>query len=188
MPLLQLQSTGHVPKLREQAGSLDQALKAALTSQPENTPVVIMLHGLRYDPDMPDHDPATSLYSPKVTNDDPRAVSWPRHLGFARGQADEGLCIGLAWKARTWLWTAYHRAAEVGNSLAHLVDSIHAVDPKREIVIVAHSLGARVALCALPHIKAGRIHRMVFIFGAELTYVADRLIAKSKAPYRKLLM
>ena len=182
MPLLQLKSTGNVPELRDHSITLDQALIDALTSQPRNTPVVIMLHGLRYDPDMPDHDPATSLFAAKPSKNDPRTVSWPRHLGFARGQADEGLCIGLAWKARTWLWTAYRRAAEIGVSLAHLVDQIHAVDPNREIVVVAHSLGARVALCALPYIKAGRIHRMVFIYGAEFAREADRLLAAAACP------
>lgn len=182
MPLLQLKSTGHVPELRDQTGSLDQALRSALPAQPPNTPVVIMLHGLRYDPDMPDHDPARSLFAARPSTDDPRTVSWPRHLGFARGQADEGLCIGLAWKARTWLWTAYRRATEVGVSLAHLVDAIHDIDPRREIVIVAHSLGARVALCALPHIQSGRIDRMVFIYGAEFAREADRLLAAAPSP------
>ena len=187
MPLIQLKSTGNVPELRDKSGSLRDAISQALTSQPKDAPIVIMLHGLRYDPDMPAHDPATSLYSPVANCRDPRAISWPRHLGFARGRKDEGLCIGLAWKARTWLWTAYQRAAEIGVSLASLVDEIHAVDPKREVVIVAHSLGARVALCALPHLKAGRITRMVFIYGAEFAHVADRQLAAAKSPLPEII-
>ena len=61
MPLIQLKSTGNVPELRDKSGSLRDAISQALTSQPKDAPIVIMLHGLRYDPDMPAHDPATSL-------------------------------------------------------------------------------------------------------------------------------
>lgn len=187
MPLIQLVSTGDVPKLRDRSGALLPVLAENLEAQPLDTPVVILIHGFRYDAAKPENDPAKSIFSPVPPADDPRSVSWPRHLGFCRGRTEEGLCIGLSWPARTGIREAYQRANEAGVSLARLVDLIRFADPRREVVVVAHSLGARVALCALPHIKAGRIHRMVFIYGAEIGRETDHCLSTGNYPLPRII-
>ena len=187
MALIQLVSTGDVPKLRDRSGALLPVLAENLRAQPLDTPVVILLHGLRYDATTQEHDPAASIFSPAPPTDDPRLVSWPRHLGFCRGRAGEGLCIGFSWPARTGIRDAYQRATDAGISLARLVDLIRLADPQREVVIVAHSLGSRVALSALPQIKAGRIDRMVFIYGAEIGREADHFLSAGTRPLPRII-
>lgn len=187
MPLIQLVSTGDVPRLRGDTRPLLSTLAETLETQPVSRPVFVLLHGLRYDAATPSTDPAASIFSAIPPKGDPRTVSWPRHLGFGRGRAEEGLCIGLSWPARTGLRQAYNRAADAGRSLAHLVDLIRFADPRRKIVVLAHSLGARVALCALPHIRTGRIHRMVFVYGAEIGSEATRLLGTATRPLPDIL-
>jgi len=50
--------------------------------------------------------------------------------------------------------------------------------------VLAHSLGARVALCALPDLMAGDVRRMVLLTGAEFTPAAQRAL---QSPAGRLL-
>jgi pimeloyl-ACP methyl ester carboxylesterase len=53
--------------------------------------------------------------------------------------------------------------------MSQLIDMIAQLDPLRPIQILAHSLGARVALCALRYIRKGHIGRMILLAGAAYT-------------------
>ncbi|WP_136683860.1 alpha/beta hydrolase [Falsirhodobacter xinxiangensis] len=113
-------------------------------------PVTIMIHGYRYSPLLPAADPHRILFAPGA---------WPRQLGTS--------CIGFGWDACGSIWRARAKAAEAGRALATLIERVGPVS------IIAHSLGARVALSALPHLRPGSVPRMVLLAGAEFTDTAE---------------
>ncbi|MEM9247064.1 MAG: hypothetical protein AAGB05_00055 [Pseudomonadota bacterium] len=95
-------------------------------------------------------------------------MSWPRKLGLGQNGADEPVVIALGWNARGTLWQAYRRAAETGGGLAQLVDILNGIRPGIAVQILAHSLGARVALSTLPHLEPGQVRRIILLAAAEL--------------------
>ena len=86
-------------------------------------------------------------------------MSWPRHLGFTGRAPSQGLCIGFGWEAAGTIWTAYGEAAR-------------AARPGQQVDVVAHSLGARVTLAALPHLPGGALRRAVLMAPAEMSRIA----------------
>jgi len=140
-----------------------QRLAAKLDQLPTGAPVVVMIHGWRYAPGFAGDCPHGSILSLDPPTDDPRAVSWPRHL-WLDGKA--GLGIALGWNARCDPWRAHLRAGWTGAALAEIVRLVDAM-LGRPVQIIAHSMGARVALAALPLMKSGRISRMILLAAAE---------------------
>lgn len=131
------------------------ALAERLAWLPSDAPVAILIHGFRYTPTRTWMDPHNQILG---------AGSWPRRMGFGRGQ--EGLCISFGWNASGSLWRANAEAAQAGRALAALVARLrHQHDGP--VGVLAHSLGARVALAALPHLGRGDITRMALLAGAE---------------------
>ncbi len=96
--------------------------------------------------------------------DDRKATSWPRQLGLT---GDNGMAIGFGWKARGSVQGAYRRAAAAGRALADLAGLVRQIDPARQVDVIGHSLGARVALQALPHARPGDFRRMILLAAAE---------------------
>lgn len=143
---------------------LDQGrLAAKLDRLPPEARVMVMIHGWRYAPGFAGDCPHGSILSPDPPTNDPRAVSWPRHLGLD-GKA--GLGIALGWNAKCAPWRAHLRAGWTGAALAEIVRLVDALSG-RPVQIIAHSMGARVALAALPLITSGRISRMILLAAAE---------------------
>ncbi len=138
-------------------------LRAALRST--DAPVAtVMIHGYRFSPDGPDRDnPHRHILSMTPVRDCWKAVSWPRHLHLDRG----GFGIGLGWMAQGPLAGAYRRAGETGAALAQIARIVRQERPGMRLTVIAHSLGARVALSALPLLEPGAIARMVLLSGAE---------------------
>ncbi len=129
-------------------------------------PVIVMIHGYKYAPDHPQacpHDLLLSL-TPRASCD--RVISWPRRLGFG-SQTSQGTALAFAWPARGTLGQAYRRAGEAGLHLAREIAALKAANPARPVHIFAHSLGARVALSALPHLKERDVGRIILLTGAE---------------------
>ncbi|AMY69954.1 alpha/beta fold hydrolase [Frigidibacter mobilis] len=154
------------------AGPVEMQLAAALAMLRPGAPVVVMIHGFRFSPSEDRHSPHRHILALDPSPDFGKAVSWPRHLGFGRGEPGAGLAIALGWEARGTIWQAWAAAPRAGAGLAALVALIRRLDPGRPVDLVAHSLGARVALAALPLLNAGDIGRAVLLAAAELQATA----------------
>jgi hypothetical protein len=122
-----------------------------------------MLHGWRYAPDFPHDCPHGSIMSIDRPDEYRRVVSWPRHLGL---DGRTGLGIAIGWNAKCDPWRAHYRAGRTGAALAEIVRAVHDLSG-RPIQVIAHSMGARVALAALPQIAPGQISRMILLAAAE---------------------
>ncbi|WP_185020807.1 alpha/beta fold hydrolase [Histidinibacterium lentulum] len=122
-----------------------------------------MIHGFKFDPDSEAHDPHAHILSLRPRRDCWKAVSWPRHLGLS-GKA--GLAIGFGWPARGSIWRAWAEAGRAGRRLSQLVERLREVAPDRPVHLIGHSLGARVALAALPGLPAGAVGRLILISAA----------------------
>lgn len=138
-------------------------LARKLDALPEGAPVVAMVHGWRYAPGIVADCPHGSILSLDPAEGDRRAVSWPRHLGL---DGQTGLGIALGWPAKCDPWRAHLRAARTGRALATIARRVHALSG-RSLQIIAHSMGARVALAALPLVDPGQISRIILLAAAE---------------------
>jgi hypothetical protein len=138
-------------------------LARKLDALPQGAPVVVMIHGWRYAPGIAQDCPHGSILSLDPPARDRRAVSWPRHLGLDGRQA---LGIALGWNAKCDPWRAHLRAARCGPALAEIANHVHQ-HSGRSIQVIAHSMGARVALAALPLVDPGQIRRMILLAAAE---------------------
>jgi pimeloyl-ACP methyl ester carboxylesterase len=138
-------------------------LQRKLALLPPGAPVVVMIHGWRYAPGFAEDCPHGSILSLDPPTCDRRAVSWPRHLGLDGRSA---LGIALAWHAKCDPWRAHLRARWTGRALAEIARLVHH-ETGRPIQVIAHSMGARVALAALAKLPPGYIDRMILLAAAE---------------------
>ncbi|OYU40733.1 MAG: hypothetical protein CFE33_01165 [Pseudorhodobacter sp. PARRP1] len=147
-------------------------LAQALAALPKGAPVVVMIHGYRFAPGAGGGNcPHGHIFSMQPPVQDWTAISWPRHLGLSGGRA---LAIGFGWPARGRFRGACARARAAGRALAQLAALVRSLDPGRAVDVVGHSLGARVALTALPYAEAGDFRRMILLAGAEVRRPAQR--------------
>lgn len=128
--------------------------------------VVIMVHGYKFDPARADKTPHRHILDPRQDAAPARDMSWPRAMGF-HGLTGEGLCIALGWPSLGGFAAAYRRAGDVGRALAPVIAGIRARHPRTEITVMGHSLGARVGLSALPHLRAGDVDRVIALSPAD---------------------
>ncbi|MCU0827261.1 MAG: TMCO4 family protein [Tabrizicola sp.] len=140
-----------------------ERLARKLDRLPVRAPVVVMVHGWRYAPGFSRDCPHGSILSLDPPPQDRRAVSWPRHLGL---DGTQGLGIALGWNAKCDPWRAHLRAHQTGAALAEIAQTIHALSD-RPIQIIAHSMGARVALACLPQVAPGQVQRLILLAAAE---------------------
>jgi pimeloyl-ACP methyl ester carboxylesterase len=138
-------------------------LARKLDRLPPDAPVVVMIHGWRYAPGFARDCPHGSILSLETPDDDRKTVSWPRHLGLD-GKA--GLGIALGWSAKCDPWRAHLRAGRTGEALAEIVGLVHDLSG-RSVQVIAHSMGARVSLSALPLTRPGQISRLILLAAAE---------------------
>jgi hypothetical protein len=155
-------------------------------------PVVVMVHGYKFHPGIPHADPHRSLYAFRPT-EHRRIRSWPVGLGIAEDAGETGLGIGFAWPARaphlatllarrrTGFAEVYDRAGEQGARLAELIALVQRL-AGRPVDVMAHSLGARVALAALPYLDRAP-GRMILLGAAEFgTRALEHLAAVRGTP------
>ncbi len=154
-----------------------RALEIALAGLPAGAPVVILVHGYKFEPGHPEHCPFGHILSLRPRSA-PRAVSWPRHLGFGSDTCDEGLCIAFGWPARGSIWNAHRAAARAGEALARLIRRITALRGGA-VDLFAHSLGARVVLSSFPLLPGGSVRRVILLAAAETT---DAALSAMEAP------
>jgi hypothetical protein len=167
MPLVRINADGDRPVPEED-------LAAATHSLGPGAPVIVLIHGYKYTPGDPRRCPHDHILSLKP-RPAARAISWPRHLGFGRG-ANEGLCIAFGWNARGTLWQAHAEARRAGRALAHAICRLRATT-SAPVHIMAHSLGARVALAAFHDLPPLAIGRAILLAGADTRSAAEAALA-----------
>lgn len=140
-------------------------------------PVVVMIHGYKFVPGHPVRCPHRHILGLEARRDCWKAVSWPRALGFAGENPEEGLGLAFGWHARGTLWEAWRRAEAAGRALAQVVEVLNAAAPDRPVHVVAHSLGARVALVAMARAAEAAFGRVVLLAGAEFAGAAEVALA-----------
>ncbi len=146
-------------------------LAAGLAGLRPGRPIIIMIHGYRHQPGHARDCPHEHILSAAPATHDPRVVSWPAALGL---DGRDAMGIGFGWPARGTIWGAYLRAGHAGRQLAQLVARLPA---DRPVHIIAHSLGARVALRAISLLPRARVQRVVLLAAAELRRPARVAVA-----------
>lgn len=146
--------------------ALDAAFDDQLVQSGPDAPAVILVHGFKYDPGNGGFDPHRFILSPTALRDVPRSVSWPHHLGFTRPTGASKLCFTFGWPARGSIFAARRNSRPASEALSYLIRRIHAQSPTRPIHIMAHSLGARVALRALNDVPIGAVSRVILMAAA----------------------
>lgn len=159
IPIIPVNATGRRLCLGAEAGETVSAL-------PRTLPLVILIHGYKYSPRCARRDPHRLVLSPGRTPTAGRSAPWPHRLGLR-----QGLLVGFGWDGVGTIWTAQARAADAGRALAGLIAAAG-----RPVDIVAHSLGARVALSAMQTLPAGAVSRAVLISGAEFRSRAEAVL------------
>ena len=144
----------------------------------DNAQIIVMIHGYRYSPSIPKHDPHRHLLALDPEQDRPRPFSWPRALGFGKERRNDGLAIACGWEARGSLGAAFGRAAEAGHWLGDYLSDLSAA-AGRPVSIICHSMGARVALQSLYRATPGSVGRIILLTGAEF---ADEAAAALDSP------
>ncbi|MEJ6395163.1 hypothetical protein V8J82_18010 [Gymnodinialimonas sp. 2305UL16-5] len=145
-------------------------IAAALAEVPEGRAVTILIHGYRFCPSDPRHNPHHHILSLTPRAGCWKAVSWPRHLHMGRADGPFGIAFG--WPARGPLRLVADRAFDAGRGLGQLIEVIRAVRPDLRLNLMAHSLGARVALAAISASPAHSVDRAILIAGAEYRDIA----------------
>ena len=167
----------------------EMLVERSLRDVPPGAPVVVMLHGFRYHPGNPASDPHRTIYAPKSG---PGVASWPEGLGFGGPDGGAGLCIGFGWEGTAdpnqqaliglaRFATVYRKAADTAPLLATLINAIGEIDPARKVDVMAHSLGARVALRALPDLRQGNLGRVILLGAAEYESEVVRMIRANRS-------
>jgi hypothetical protein len=142
-------------------------LDEAILALRPGVPVTFLVHGYRYEPGHRHHDPHRHIFSAEPGGAG-RSLSWVRHLGFRGPDAPPGLAIAVGWKARGTIWAAHRACDGAARGLAALIARVAQVSPGRRVTAIAHSLGARVILSALPRLPAHALHRAVLMSAAAL--------------------
>ncbi len=154
--------------------ALGDALEHALSELPPGAPVVIMIHGYKFSPRSYRHTPHRHILALRTSKRAPRLISWPRHMRMANGP-ENGLVVAFAWHARGSVWRAHDRAPAAAQALADVIKRIKA-RRNGPLDIMAHSLGARVALSALEQSDANSINRIILMSGAVFRSDAQRAL------------
>lgn len=159
MPLLRINATPHGLTLHDTPQPAGRRL-CAMASQ--HGPAIIMVHGYKYRPASTAHCPHRKIFGAD-------AKSWPAQLDFGTSTQHEGIGIAFGWDARGTLRKVHNRASALGESLAIIVAMLRHHTPHRPVRVIAHSLGAEVALSALEYLPNPSIDRMVLLNGASYT-------------------
>ena len=141
--------------------------------------VVVMVNGFDFDPtEGGDDNPHKTLFK-----------DWNKRLSDAEAGAWQ--CFGFGWysaelEPQSWLggvfrghWNPYRwsweLAHQAGGILAEAIDTHMRSCPDSKVCIMAHSMGARVALGALRQLDCGRVWRTLLLNGSEYSQTAKTI-------------
>ncbi|WP_208349544.1 alpha/beta hydrolase [Pseudaestuariivita rosea] len=167
MPLIQVNTVSDRPIVCKTL--LQSALRRT------DGPVCILVHGYKFSPSTRGFSPHRHILALRPDDTCPKALSWPTKLGFT--EQGGGLCLAFGWEARGSIWRAYGRAATTGHALARLISSIKQIAPKRDITLMAHSLGSRVVLSGLQLLPPHSVRRAVLLAAADYRSVARKAMS-----------
>lgn len=172
MPILRLNAGPEGLGLHGSPASAAGAVRSAAQGR---GPVIIMIHGFKYDPLSARYNPHASIFSgtPQANGNQ----RWPRHLGFGSGDPAEGLGIAFGWRARGNLWRAERAARTAGRHLARVIATLRTAQPQRPVHVVTHSMGSEVIFEALQDLPAGAVGRIVTLQGASYASRAQAALA-----------
>ncbi|MEO0379458.1 MAG: alpha/beta hydrolase [Pseudomonadota bacterium] len=160
-------------------GSPAAALPAIRTAAQGTGPVIVLVHGFKYDPDCNHCSPHATIFGTQPHQHRAGHMQWLRHLGFGTGNANEGLAIAFGWRARGNLWRAQRAARAAGRHLASVINLIKQRAPARPLHIISHSMGSEVVFEALHTLPPNTVQRIIAISGA--TY-ASRAAQAMQSP------
>ncbi|APX11096.1 alpha/beta hydrolase [Tateyamaria omphalii] len=173
MPILRLNAGAGGLALH---GSPAPALPALRHAARGSGPIIILIHGFKYDPGDTRFCPHSRIFG-RTRHLDNTHRQWLRPLGFACGHADEGLAIAFGWRARGNLWHAQRSARAAGKALAQAIRTLRSIAPDRPVHAITHSMGSEVILEALHHLPGHAIQRIVTITGASYASVAHTALS-----------
>ena len=145
-------------------------------SLPSARHIIIMVNGFDYDPTETSEDnPHLTLF--KEWNGHISAIQeehWDCFgFGWYSAELEPGSWVGgllrLHWNPYRWGWEL---AGKAGGILAKMIAARLAADDGAEICIVAHSMGARVALSALTQLPRSAVKRVLLLNGSEYSQTA----------------
>ncbi len=177
MPILRLNATNAGVSLDGSPASAWASIRHAATHG--TGPVIIMVHGFKYDPECASCSPHETIFGRASSHDSAHIAQWPRPLGFSTEQPDQGLGIAFGWRARGDLWSAQRSAHSAGRHLARVITHLHKVAPQRPIHAITHSMGSEVVFKALHHLHPGTLTRIIALSGASYT---SRVCAAMQTP------
>ncbi|UWR21409.1 hypothetical protein [Sulfitobacter sp. S190] len=150
MPLIQLEARDGVLRLFGASPPAACVLRGAARRARR---IIVMVHGAKYAPGDPHHCPHRKILGPR---------GWAAHLG-----ADpDTLLVAFGWHARGGLRLAQVQARRDGKLLARTLRHLRAAGLLPPVRIMAHSLGASLALEALHHAPAQSVGRMLLLNAA----------------------
>ncbi len=97
-------------------------------------------------------------------------------MGFDGHQTHEGLGVAFGWDGTGSIWQAARSAEAAGRALAAFLAALSERTDER-VSMLAHSLGARVALGALSGLDQGLVRRIVLLHAAEFRSRARAALA-----------
>lgn len=163
-------------------GSPAAALPAIRTSAKGTGPIMVLIHGFKYDPDSNDCSPHATIFGTQLHQHRAGHVQWLRHLGFGAGDANEGLAVAFGWRARGNLWRAERSARAAGRHLADVISLLKQCAPERPIHVISHSMGCEVIFEALQTLAPHTVQRIIALSGA--TYASRATAAMQSAAGR----
>ncbi len=173
MPIIRINAHADTPVLHDNPNGPD--LRRTLSRRDSDAvgPVIVMIHGFKYQPGHPTACPHKRLFA---THPGPRS-SWPRGFGFGLMGPKEGLGIAFGWNARSTLPTARLRSQDAGRALTVLINDIKSLWPTRPVHMVSHSLGSEVIFEALQHLPAHSVSRIILLTAASFRGRANLALA-----------
>ncbi len=160
MPMLRINAAAQGLRLNGSPKSVNAPLARVAC---HDGPVVIMIHGFKYSPFVTGHCPHQRIF-----HDD---GGWPQALDLAQRGA---FGIAFGWHARGGLHHVYKNALAEAQGLARIIARLRGTRP---VHLIAHSLGASLALAALPYLRAGDVGRIVLLSGAAHLGLARHALA-----------